>query len=450
MAARLGRPWHVIVPVIATAALVIATAALALSAPAMAASGPSGGSGLAPAGSSSHKSTTKPKAKRRKKSKPKSRDKSTKSVADPFAGRGMWLWYVSASDGGNLTSIIADARSHGITTLMIKAGDGSSPWSQFSPQLVSTLHAAGLRVCAWQYVYGNYPASEAQIGAAAVHDGADCLLIDAEAEYEGKYVAAQTYMTDLREAIGANFPVSLASFPYVDYHPGLPYSVFLGPGGAQYNTPQMYWQDIGTTVDGVYQHTMSYNQVYGRTIIPLGQVYSNPPASAVMRFRLLSRAYGTPGVSWWDWQDAGASQWRALAKPATWLTGFTSPASSPIISQGAKGDLVVWAQEHMLSAGYAVTINGRYTAAFTTVVQAFQTAKGLTADGVIGPQTWAALLAYAPAKVLWSSKGAVPATTASSSVVHAARLGEALRLAVPASAGLRAKRYEIPAHLGAH
>ncbi len=441
---RLGRPWQLVV-------LVIAAVALAAGAPASAASGPSGGSGLSPGGHTSpHKSHAKSKAKKKPKPRPKSKDNPVKTVADPFGGRGMWLWYVSASDGGNLSKIIATARSHGLTTLMIKAGDGSSPWSQFNAQLVSTLHAAGLRVCAWQYVYGNYPASEAQIGAAAVHDGADCLLIDAEAEYEGKYVAAQTYMTDLRQAIGANFPVALASFPYVDYHPGLPYSVFLGPGGAQFNTPQMYWEDIGTTVDSVYAHTMSYNQIYGRTIIPLGQVYGNPPASAVMRFRLLSRAYGTPGVSWWDWQNAGASQWRALARPATWLTGFTSPASAPIISQGSKGDLVVWAQEHMLSAGYAVTVNGKYNATFTTEVEAFQTAKGLTADGVIGPETWAALLAYSPAKVLWSSKGAVPATATSSSVVHAARAGEALRLPVPATAGLRAKRYEIPAHLGAH
>jgi hypothetical protein len=436
----LGHSCRLVVVLVAVLALVTGGSAAA-------SSGPTGGAGLG--SSSTHKKATSKKKKKRSKPKPRSSDKTPSRTSDPFAGRGMWLWYVSASNGGNLSSIISQAHAYGITTLMIKAGDGSSAWSQFNAPLVSALHAAGLRVCAWQYVYGTYPATEAKIGAAAVHDGADCLLIDAESEYEGKYLSAQTYITDLRAAIGANFPVALASFPYVDYHPSLPYSVFLGPGGAQFNTPQMYWQDIGTTVDAVYQHTMSYNQVYGRTVIPLGQVYSNPPASAIMRFRLLSRAYGTPGVSWWDWQDSHLAQWRALAKPAKWLTNFTSPASAPIIGQGAKGDLVVWAQEHMLTAGLSVAINGKYNAAFTTEVQAFQTAHGLTADGVIGPQTWGALLQYAPAKVLWSSKGAVPATpTASSSVVHAARAGATLRLPVPATAALKAKRYEIPAHLG--
>ena len=53
--------------------------------------------------------------------------------------------------------------------------------------------------------------------------------------------------------------MALAGFPYVDYHPGFPYSVFLGPGGAQYNAPQMYWVDIGTSVNTVYAHTYAYN-----------------------------------------------------------------------------------------------------------------------------------------------------------------------------------------------
>ena len=100
--------------------------------------------------------------------------------ASPFAGRGLWIWVLSQSDGGNLSSIVADAHRFGIRTVTVKAGDGSGAWSQFNPQVVSTLHANGLRVCAWQYVYGAHPTYEAQVGAAAVADGADCLVIDAE------------------------------------------------------------------------------------------------------------------------------------------------------------------------------------------------------------------------------------------------------------------------------
>ena len=50
-----------------------------------------------------------------------------------------------------------------MTTLFVKSSDGSSNyWSQFSPQLVAELHANGLKVCAWQYVYGTNPAGEAE------------------------------------------------------------------------------------------------------------------------------------------------------------------------------------------------------------------------------------------------------------------------------------------------
>ena len=203
---------------------------------------------------------------------------SSRAVATgPLSGRAMWIWYVSASNGGKLTSIIGAAHRYGVSVVIVKSADGPTAWPQFNPQLVSTLHANGLRVCAWQYVYGNHPIYEAQVGAAAATDGADCLVIDAESEYEGKYVQAQTYITQLRKLVGARYPVALAGFPYVDYHPAFPYSVFLGPGGAEYNTPQMYWLDIGTTVDAVYAHTYAFNRMYQRQIDPLGQVWETRP-----------------------------------------------------------------------------------------------------------------------------------------------------------------------------
>ena len=140
--------------------------------PVFASGGPTGGAGLGSPTSSKPKPKPKPKARKptkrvtrpvRKEPEPPAKPK---PVADPFGGRGMWIWYVSASSGGNVSSIVAQAKAYGISTLMIKSGDGTSMWSQFNPTLVSALHAAGLRVCAWQYVYGNHPQLEAQVGAA--------------------------------------------------------------------------------------------------------------------------------------------------------------------------------------------------------------------------------------------------------------------------------------------
>jgi len=357
----------------------------------------------------------------------------------------MWMWYVSQSNGGDLTSIVDTARTYGLSTLMIKSGDGSTMWSQFNPQLVASLHANGLKVCAWQYVYGNQPIYEAEVGAAAVRDGADCLLIDAESEYEGKYVQAQEYMKKLRQLIGPGFPVGLAGFPYVDYHPAFPYSVFLGPGGAQYNVPQMYWPDIGTTVDSVYSHTYEFNTPYGRPIEPLGEVAGNPPPGQVVRFRQMSRAYGAAGVSWWDWQESSARDWTAVGQSVGNLRGFSSDPSMPTLSPRSDGDvfagdLVVWAQEHLYKAGEHVAIDGSFGSQTQTAVKSFQTAHGLPVTGLVDPTTWQALLSHQPANVTWSQRRG-------KTIATAAR--DSLTLPVPASARLRARRYEIPRNLGA-
>ena len=152
------------------------------------------------------------------------------SRGNPFGGRGMWIWLLSSTDHGNLPSIVAQAKRYGIRTLMIKSSDGVTSWSQFSRPLVAALHASGLRVCAWQYVYGNHPMLEAQVGAAAVKDGADCLLIDAEASTRGSTSRRRPTSTQLRSLIGTEVPGRPGRLPLHRLPPGVPYSVFLGPG----------------------------------------------------------------------------------------------------------------------------------------------------------------------------------------------------------------------------
>jgi hypothetical protein len=352
--------------------------------------------------------------------------------SNPLAVRGMWIWEMPSSNRGNLSSIVARARRYGIRTLLIKSGDGTNYWSQFSRSMVSTMHRNKLKVCAWQYVYGNSPASEARVGAQAVRNGADCLMIDAESEYEGKYISAQTYIRTLRGLIGSRFPVALAGFPYVDYHAAFPYSVFLGPGAAQYNAPQMYWVDIGTSVDRVFAHTYAFNRLYGRTIFPLGQIYNAPPLKDIRRFRQMCRAYHAPNASWWDWQEASGGSWSALSQRLASLSNFQADTSYASVGQGAKGDVVVWAQEHLVSAGQRISIDGDFGAQTKAAVKRFQRAHRLTADGLIGTSTWAALLRYSAARVTWARGGARIALAASRGT-----------LAVPKSARLPAKANEL-------
>jgi peptidoglycan hydrolase-like protein with peptidoglycan-binding domain len=323
-----------------------------------------------------------------------------------FDGQGMWIWYLSQSNGGEVASIAARAHQAGVTTLFIKSSDGSSNyWSQFSSQLVAELHANGLKACAWQYVYGASPAGEAELGARAVAAGADCLVIDAEAEYERRYAAAQTYIRHLRAKIGPSYPLALASFPYVSYHPSFPFSVFLGPEGAQFNAPQMYWKDIGVSVDTVYANTYIANRIYGRGLFPLGQTYGGVSSSEIVRFREEAVDYGAAGVSFWDWQETNSHGWAALAAPLAPLTSVTPNGEYPELSSGSKGDPVLWLQEHLASAIPAQELTGIFASHTTANLQAFQTAHGIAPSGVAEAATWQALLTLAPAPVEWTGKG---------------------------------------------
>jgi hypothetical protein len=329
-----------------------------------------------------------------------------------FDGSGMWIWMLSRSSGGNVNAIAARARAAGVSTVFVKSSDAGSVWSQFSTALVRALHARGLRVCGWGYVYGTRPAAEALAARAAIRRGADCFVIDAEAEYEGRYVSASSYMTLLRRYAGARYPIGLAPFPYVDYHPAYPYSVFLGPGGAQFNLPQMYWKAIGTTVPAVYAHTYSYSSLYERPIYPLGQTYGGVSRGALTRFRQYAQSLGARGVSWWDWQETTSWLWRALGLPLPVL-----PASrallpiAPTLKRGARGDTVVWAQQHLLGVGRSVKLTGVLDTATARAIKTVQAANGLPATGALDPVTWRALLARAVAKVRWRPAGAVAAAS---------------------------------------
>ena len=355
----------------------------------------------------------------------------------PFDNQGMWIWYVSKSEGGSAAAIAARARRSGIGTVYVKAADGGDVWRQFSRGLVRALRRRGLDVCAWQFVYGRRPLAEARAATTAVKRGADCFVIDAETDYEGRYAAADRYVRALRARIGDAFPVSLAAFPYVDYHPAFPYSVFLGPGGADYNQPQMYWKTIGTGVRAVFEHTYLYNRIYAAPIYPLGQTYEAPSRASLRLFRRFAASYGGLAPSWWSWQETRGREWGALAARSALrpLARYRVEVEHPLLKRGSRGDMVLWAQQHLLAAGETVPLTGIFGRQTRVAVRGFQEAHGLTVDGAIATETWEALLTYEPRRARWAGR----------SGRGTARPLPARR---PPSASLPARGYEIGAAPG--
>ena len=66
-------------------------------------------------------------------------------------------------------------------------------------------------------------------------------------------------------------------------------------------------------------------------------------------------------------------------------------ANEPVLKKGADGKAVERLQKALKAAGHAVAVDGDFGEATKRVVVAFQAARGLKADGVVGPATWAAL-----------------------------------------------------------
>ena len=309
----------------------------------------------------------------------------------PFSGTGMWVWELHRTERGNLDAIASRAAKAGVQTVFVKSADGVRFWPQFSSALVEALHARGLQVCAWQFLYGRRPSIEAAHGARSAALGADCLVLDVEGQYAGRYAAARTFLDSLRSRVGEDYPLGFTSFPYVSWHSSVPYSVFLGPGGAQVNMPQAYWRAIGGGVDKVVARTVAENAIYGRPMAFIGQLYQRPTANEIDRFRGLASLFGAPGVSFWSWQSAAPSGWAALNRPLQ--VPVPKPAVPPVVLKyRSKGDQVRWLQMNL-----GVRVTGRFDVATEDALIAFQAARGLVPTGETDWPTWAQLIVPASA-----------------------------------------------------
>jgi len=252
-------------------------------------------------------------------------------------GKGDWIWQMSSCQAAlgvaNAQGVIDYEAARGMQWITVKGADGgnTNSWTQFNPTLIGQAHAAGLKIFAWAYCYGNlYSNLQGEINAALtlLDQGADGLIIDAESEYEGQPAAAAQYCA----AIRARFPntfLAYAPFPYITFHPSFPYIEF----GTNCNAvmPQDYWADIGVSVGKMVSDMDSQwntwqnglNGVYTnaiKPIIPIGQAYNNVPGSDITNFVNLLKNDATPatrggyhGVSFWSCQHHNSDEWAAIA-----------------------------------------------------------------------------------------------------------------------------------------
>ncbi|HEY0640730.1 MAG TPA: peptidoglycan-binding protein [Pseudonocardiaceae bacterium] len=78
------------------------------------------------------------------------------------------------------------------------------------------------------------------------------------------------------------------------------------------------------------------------------------------------------------------------------MLGLAQPAGAlpawPQLSSGSSGSNVTSAQYLLRQHGHNIAADGQFGPATDSAVRAFQQSRGLTVDGIIGPNTWGALI----------------------------------------------------------
>ncbi len=93
---------------------------------------------------------------------------------------------------------------------------------------------------------------------------------------------------------------------------------------------------------------------------------------------------------------AAAAAPGAVAAAAT-APGAASPVTAPagetrqVLARGSQGDTVIQLQNLLRDLDFAVAVDGDFGPGTEVAVTRFQSENKLTADGIVGPQTWAAL-----------------------------------------------------------
>ena len=72
-------------------------------------------------------------------------------------------------------------------------------------------------------------------------------------------------------------------------------------------------------------------------------------------------------------------------------TTTLKPGTRPVLRLGDSGTAVVELQNKLRSLGAKIGADGKFGPQTEAAVKDFQTEKGLTVDGIVGPKTWKAL-----------------------------------------------------------
>lgn len=278
-------------------------------------------------------------------------------------GKGIWIWKTTNCENGDLDAIVRRATSAGFTHLILKIADGDDPYQIWDRrdtalELIPRLHAAGITVWGWNYIYGDPPARdagkprywelEAQGNVKRIQQliplGLQGFVIDAEREYEtilDRHTKAAGYVKIMRDAL-PDFPLALASWKFPSTHRGFAWQAFRSQ--IDLDMPQVYW--IGSH-NSVTQLERAYTEFTALApqlpFIPAGPTFFEhdwrPTVQDLTDFLTQCVTRKLPAANFWTWDHLGlrgdekynpaklnfTAEWDAIAN-FPW-PGATAPVS---------------------------------------------------------------------------------------------------------------------------
>ncbi len=255
-------------------------------------------------------------------------------------GKGIYLWKIDKTEGGEPERIADLAREAGLTHVLIKIADGpyryNYDWARkvdLVPPVVQALRSRNISPWGWHYVRGDDPAGEARIAVDQVRSlNLEGYVIDAEVHYKNKFSAADSFMRYLRKDLPTT-TIALSSYRFPSYHRDLPWREFLSR--CDLNMPQVYWQGASNPDVQLRRCMDEFRKMDPwRPILPTGAAYREhnwqPTNDQVVTFMEEARRLGLAGVNFWEWNAArslgfweviGAYDWskpkRARPRPPT-------------------------------------------------------------------------------------------------------------------------------------
>jgi hypothetical protein len=228
-------------------------------------------------------------------------------------GKGFYTWQIPRC--GAPQEIAAQARAAGLNHVFIKIANGTASYGiingvDLAKQLADELKALLIEPYGWQYVYNYSPVVEAQKAIQRIDEtGVIGFAIDAESECNNKPDQARSYSATLRQGMGNDYAIGLASYRFPSLHLELPWAIFRE--FCNFDMPQVYW--VGAHDPGA-QLRQSYNEfaAMGRKLPYIGtgfayryekEPYYMPTLAEINEFMTMAGDLDV-AFNFWEWYDA--------------------------------------------------------------------------------------------------------------------------------------------------